>query len=178
MHEWKQSGKECLVSGVPERGQRSHADMFSSRLSCVSTGTDFVLGSGHSIHSLLEYQNRTGRPVKLLLDDYVRDRSGKALPAVILEETSHSAWANSLALEKAGLTSPSAAAAANGEGSIYMTLNGELSGILLENAGNKIMEQAFDPVAHPALKDLALAGLNAALADLAASGLTSVVDAR
>ncbi len=106
-----------------------------------SLGTNWVLGAGHSIHSLLEYEEQTGKMVKDLLDEYIVDAEGNTgtLAAIILEETSHSVWVNNLALTKAGITD----AVKNEKGAVYMRNNAtnELNGILLENAGNMIMEK-------------------------------------
>ncbi len=54
-------------------------------------------GHGHSIHTLLEYQDQTGESPKNLLDRYILDENNQmgTLGAIIMEETSHSVWANS-----------------------------------------------------------------------------------
>jgi predicted amidohydrolase YtcJ len=37
------------------------------------------------------------------LDKYVVDQNGNPMPAIMMEETSHSVWVNSAALKKAGI---------------------------------------------------------------------------
>ena len=62
-------------------------------------GTDWILGWGHSIGSMLEYiKQENSIDPKYLLDEWVLD-----YPVVIMEETSHSAWVNSEALRLAGI---------------------------------------------------------------------------
>jgi predicted amidohydrolase YtcJ len=62
----------------------------------------------------------------------------------MMEFTSHSMWANSLALELAGIDEnvqddPE-------RGMVYMRdSNGRLNGIVLENAGLTLYDNAFDP---------------------------------
>ena len=58
-------------------------------------GTDWVLGFGHSITEMLDYlaSNPAKDPIDLL-DEVLPDR-----PAIMMEETSHSVWVNSKALE-------------------------------------------------------------------------------
>ena len=58
-------------------------------------GTDWVLGFGHSISEMLEYLAETPAKDPIdLLDEVLPDR-----PAILLQETSHSVWVNSKALE-------------------------------------------------------------------------------
>ncbi len=64
-----------------------------------------------------------------------------------MEETSHSVWVNSKALERAGITKDNYE---NKDGAVYMInqATGDLSGILLENAGNAIMELVKETTQH------------------------------
>ena len=66
-------------------------------------GTTWVLGHGHSVSSLLEYVRTTGNDPKAIIDQYVVNGNGDPLPAIMMEETSHSVWVNSEALRLAGM---------------------------------------------------------------------------
>ncbi len=128
-------------------------------------GTDWVLGWGYSIYDLLDTQ----RPPKTILDQAIPDK-----PALFMDFTSHSMWANSKALEvaKIDINTP------NPVGGVIVRdeETGEASGLLLDNAGNMVMELAFAP--NQELLDLAYSGLLHKLRDLGKNGLTSIVDAR
>ncbi len=78
------------------------------------------------------------------LDQYVTDRQGNPLPAIMMEFTSHSMWVNSKALELAGIDE--SVQDDPDRGMIYMRdpATGKLNGIVLENAGIAIMEHAYD----------------------------------
>lgn len=125
---------------------------------------DWVLGWGHSLQSLLEAADSP----RALLDELIPDR-----PAAIMEETSHSVWVNSQALELAGI---SAATAQPQGGAILKDALGEPSGILLDAAGDLVFDRALPASAELAEHNYAalLAGLKAA----AKAGITSLVDAR
>jgi predicted amidohydrolase YtcJ len=78
------------------------------------------------------------------LDQYVKDKNGNSLPAIMMEETSHSVWVNSKAYEMAGI-SESVTNDVN-RGMVYMRdSSGKLNGIVLENAAITMLENAFDP---------------------------------
>jgi len=129
-------------------------------------GSGWLIGWGHSIFTLLD----ATRPVKEIIDEVVSDR-----PIIILEETSHSAFVNSKALEMAGFT----ANTPNPVGGIIMkdSRTGEPNGILIDNAGNVVMDLALAPNATTAQQDRD--GLvNFMLPELARHGITSISDAR
>jgi predicted amidohydrolase YtcJ len=128
-------------------------------------GTDWVLGWGHSLHALLESDRL---PIDIL-DEAIPDR-----PAIMMEETSHSVWVNSAALEAAGIDDDSPDPPAG----IYDRDpdTGELTGILYENAGNMMFDLALAP--SPELDELNYEGLLYGLEEAAKNGITSVADAR
>ncbi len=129
-------------------------------------GSGWLIGWGHSIFTLLDAQ----RPVKEIIDEVVPNR-----PVIILEETSHSAFVNSRALEIAGLNADSS----DPVGGIIMKdpVTGEPNGILIDNAGNIVMDIALSPNATTRQQDRD--GLvNFMLPQLAEHGITSVCDAR
>lgn len=132
-------------------------------------GTSWVLGYGHSIYDLLDHVAYGGRAPREILDDAIPDR-----PVAILEQTSHSVWANSLALRAAGFDRlakdpPGGVIVRNAD-------TGEPNGILLDAAGEIVMDLALAPNPElEALNDEALAvGLDLARRH----GITSLVDAR
>lgn len=123
----------------------------------------WIIGFGHSINTLFE-ANRN--PLEII-DQAVSNR-----PVIIMEQTSHSMWLNSKALELAGIT----ASTPNPQGGIIMKENGALNGILIDNAGDIVFQQA--------IKELNDANgeydgmVNYVLPELAKHGITSVSDAR
>lgn len=126
----------------------------------------WLIGYGHSIFTLID-GNRS--PLEIL-DEAVPDR-----PVIIMEQTSHSMWVNSKALELAGLNIDS-------EDPIGGVIGREeqteaLNGILIDNAGNIVMDLAMQPTAVTLQRDYD--GLvQYTLPELAKSGITSISDAR
>ncbi len=127
--------------------------------------TDWVLGFGHSVFTLLE----TSRPPKDILDEAIANK-----PVAIMEETSHSFWVNSKALELAGITKNTA----NPPGGVIVKdpKTGEPTGILFDSAGDLIMDLAWSPT--PEILELNYEGLLEALELLNENGITSVCEAR
>jgi len=67
--------------------------------------TNWVLGHGHSISAMMDYLRSgdlqvSGDP-RIILDKIFPNK-----PAVMMEETSHSVWVNSKALQAVGLDGP------------------------------------------------------------------------
>ncbi|XP_060565617.1 putative amidohydrolase YtcJ [Ruditapes philippinarum] len=136
-------------------------------------GTDWVLGAGHSVTSLLEYVKK-GESPKLLLDKFIKDR-----PAAMLEETSHSAWVNSKALEMAKITSETP----EKPGGVIMREpdSNKPNGILFENAAIEIFALAMDPCKgnnNQLICQLNNEGLFNSMEELKSYGITSFCDAR
>lgn len=128
-------------------------------------GSGWLLGWGHPLETILEAQ----RPPKEIIDEVVSDR-----PVGIMEQTSHSLWCNSKALELLGFDADSP----NPPGGIIMREDdGEPNGILVDNAGELLMEMALAPTPQGAQNDYD--GLvEYALPELAKHGITSVCEAR
>lgn len=132
----------------------------------ANPGSGWLIGSGHSIFTLLD----ATRPVKEIINEVVSNR-----PVIILEETSHSAFVNSMALELAGFTRTSP----DPVGGIIMKdlQTGEPNGILIDNAGNIVMDLAQAPSSQTRMSDYD--GLTQyMLPELAKHGITSISDAR
>lgn len=125
----------------------------------------WMMGYGHDISQLLQLQDESPRQ---LLDRLFPDN-----PAVLMEQTSHSMWVNSKALQRAGITSQSADPQG---GRILHEDDGSLSGILLDNAGDRLFEIAWNQ--QPDLANAHLRGLKKGLRQLATVGITTVGDGR
>ncbi|MCP3980299.1 MAG: amidohydrolase [bacterium] len=131
-------------------------------------GTDWVLGFGHSIFDLHQ-EIEAGVVPKDTLDAAVPDQ-----PVAILEETSHSVWVNSAALAEAGID----AATPDPPGGRILKVagTGEPNGILLDAAGEMVMDLALLP--NPALEQMNYDALLVGLAQANENGITSLADAR
>lgn len=127
-------------------------------------GVEWLIGYGHSIELLLD----TLRSPKVILDEVVPDR-----PVIIMEQTSHSMWLNSIALEMAGL-GPNSDDPVGGV--IGRDADGELNGILYDNAGDIVMEQAM--IATNSSNSDYAGLVNYAMPELNRHGITSISDAR
>ncbi len=123
----------------------------------------WIIGFGHSINTLLEAQRN---PLEII-DEAVSNR-----PVIIMEQTSHSMWLNSKALELAGIsiTTP------NPQGGIIMKDNGKLNGILIDNAGDVVFQQAISALNDSNGEYNGM--VEYVLPELAKYGITSVSDAR
>lgn len=131
----------------------------------ANPGTGWLLGWGHYLETVLS----ATRDPKLILDEVAPNR-----PVGIMEQTSHSLWCNSKALELLGFN----ASSPNPPGGIIMkNANGEPTGILIDNAGELLMQLALAPTAQGAENDYQ--GLvEFALPELAKYGITSISEAR
>lgn len=128
-------------------------------------GNGWLLGWGFDLEILLE----STRAPKEILDDVSPDR-----PVAIMELTSHSIWCNSYALDLMGITINSE----NPTGGIIMRSdNDEPNGILMDNAGNLLIDLAL-PVTTTSKQNDYDGIINVALPELAKHGITSVCDAR
>ncbi|MDW3652012.1 MAG: amidohydrolase family protein [Bacteroidia bacterium] len=144
----------------PEDYARDIADAMED-----NPGNGWLLGWGHWINVPLS----ATRLPKEILDDEAPNR-----PVAIMEQTSHSVWCNSKALELMGID----ANTPNPPGGIIMRdENGEANGLLIDNAGNLLLDLALAASSEGAQKDYN--GLvNVALPELAKHGITSICDAR
>ena len=147
--------------------------VFKSKKSSGNVGKTrkALTGSWDWILNILDHLDKGGRPPKAILDELVPE----GVPVLIMEETSHSSWANSEALKRAGINERTE----NPPGGLIMKSdNGQPNGILLENAGDALWEMALDPETYPGLNQYAKQGLDWALKKIAKNGITSFCDAR
>jgi predicted amidohydrolase YtcJ len=142
-------------------GAASLADALAriSAYAAAHPGAEWVAGSGWR----LEWFDR-GTPSRELLDQVVPDR-----PAFLLNRDTHGAWANTRALELAGLDARTPDPA---DGRIERDRDGSLQGTLHEGAANLV----GDIVPKPALA-ARLAGLLLAQQHMHARGVTAWQDA-
>lgn len=125
---------------------------------------EWLLGSGFSLHTLLE----AGESPHALLDEVAPD-----LPIAIMEETSHSYWLNSKALQLAGFDDERA----DPEGGVILRdQQGRATGVVLDNAGDLVMDKALSP--SRALQEQYYQAVLHGQDELARNGITSVADAR
>jgi predicted amidohydrolase YtcJ len=129
------------------------------------TSSEWLMGYGHELAELLKLSNES--PLEML------DRIFPNSPAVIMEQTSHSMWVNSKALQIAGITAQTTDPQG---GRILREDDGSLSGILLDNAGDRLFEIAWNQ--QPDLQNAHKRGLQKGLRQLAENGITTVGDGR
>ncbi len=128
-------------------------------------GTDWLLGWGHLLETIIE----ANRNPKEILDDVSTSR-----PIAVMEQTSHSIWVNSKALELLNFNANTIDPIG---GIIMKDENGNPNGILIDNAGEICMALALAPTSERMQNDYN--GLvEYALPELAKHGITSVSEAR
>lgn len=127
---------------------------------------EWLLGWGHSILTLVE----SNTDPRLLLDALNESR-----PIAIMEETSHSVWVNSKALELLELDGVIAEQNIEG-GAVLLNAQGKSTGILLDGAGDLAFDLAMAET--PERLERNYQSLLAGLDEVAKNGITSIVDAR
>lgn len=161
------SAEEFFTCDLSEfRG--SHAETWIEPIAeCAEHDTplDWVLGGSHYISALLELD----RHPKDILDDAIPDR-----PVALMEQTSHSIWVNSAALEAAGITD--ATPDPVGGQIIRDPETGEATGLLMDSAGDELLHIALE--ATPELQEARYRSLLRAQNMLAENGITSITNAR
>jgi predicted amidohydrolase YtcJ len=165
VHQHTLEARLPLIDCTLDTAQTDPEQYVSVVSACSSPqGTDWVLGYGHTIMTLLEAQ----RAPRLILDDAISD-----VPVAIMEQSSHSTWVNSRALEVLGIN----ASTPNPQGGLILKdANGEPNGILVDAAGEFPWEAALAP--NATLNQLNRQALSDALTGNSEVGITSAVDAR
>ncbi|QDF68420.1 amidohydrolase [Shewanella sp. SNU WT4] len=131
-----------------------------------ATPNAWVLGYGFSLDAILNDANST-TPLAVI-DSIFPDQ-----PVIIMEQTSHSMWVNSVALKRAGITKDFPEPQG---GKILKDEHGELNGILFDNAGDIVMEMAWNSLNDQF--NQSYDGLMTGLAEAAAHGITTIGDGR
>ncbi|MEZ9400882.1 amidohydrolase [Vibrio cyclitrophicus] len=137
------------------------------KINAETDGRGWLMGYGFSLESTLD-SDYDYTPLEII-DSIFPDR-----PVVIMEQTSHSMWVNSKALKIARISQQSPAP----QGGAYLKDqdNGKLNGILLDNAGDQIMEMAWNSQSE--LFEQSYQGLMFGLEEAAAHGITTIGDGR
>lgn len=127
---------------------------------------DWIIGYGFSIDQVMDYEQQT--PLEII------DAIFPHRPVIFMEQTSHAMWVNSKALALAGITSKTS----DPQGGVILKdeQSGELTGILLDNAGDIVMELAWNATSDKFNKSYD--GLIAGLEETAKFGITTIGDGR
>ena len=157
-------GGDCDLSDARNiRGYEQ--ELIQCKRELVPESDEWLMGYGHELATLLSLTDES--PLEML------DRLFPGNPVVIMEQTSHSMWVNSKALQLAGMNDKSADPQG---GRILRETDGSLSGILLDNAGDRLFEIAWNQ--QPDLQNAHKRGLLNGLRQLAENGITTVGDGR
>lgn len=139
-------------------------NLLSSCAQGVAAGV-WIIGYGSDF--LLEAEDTQQNP-RILLDDVFPNN-----PVIIMDYTSHSQFVNSLAYEQAQINEDTP----NPVGGIFMKdESGELNGILMDNAGDLVMELAVNSVNGKF--DIFVEGILTGLNLARENGITTVGDGR
>ncbi|WP_298775622.1 amidohydrolase [uncultured Shewanella sp.] len=132
-----------------------------------TNSTGWIMGYGFSLDAILTSNNRY-TPLEII------DRIFPNQPIVIMEQTSHSMWVNSAALTLANITK--ASPDPQGGKILKDQKTGQLNGILLDNAGDIVMEMAWNHLANPF--NQSYDGLINGLEEASMHGITTIGDGR
>ncbi|CAK3976265.1 Amidohydrolase [Vibrio crassostreae] len=137
------------------------------KINADTVGRGWLMGYGFSLESTLDSDSEY-TPLEII-DSVFPDR-----PVVIMEQTSHSMWVNSKALKIARISPQSP----DPQGGAYLKdpASGKLNGILLDNAGDQVMEMAWNSQSE--LFEQSYQGLMYGLEEAAAHGITTIGDGR
>ncbi|NKB65383.1 MAG: amidohydrolase family protein [Gammaproteobacteria bacterium] len=126
----------------------------------------WITGYGHQFETLMNNDENTNP--RRLLDTIFPEN-----PVVLMEESSHSMIANSMALELAGFDRESDHPIG---GRLMRGSDGELNGVLFDNAGDIIMEMAWN--SRKSLFENNYQGLLGGMDEVSRNGITTVGDGR
>jgi predicted amidohydrolase YtcJ len=131
------------------------------------TEKGWMMGYGFSLEALLSEES-SDTPLEVI------DRIFPKQPVIIMEQTSHAMWVNSAALKRAGITinTPDP----QGGKILKDERSGELNGILFDNAGDILMEMAWNSLENQF--EQSYQGLMTGLEEAAAHGITTIGDGR
>jgi predicted amidohydrolase YtcJ len=127
----------------------------------------WVIGWGHTIDFTLD-ENSKFTPLEVIDSVFTQQ------PVIIMEQTSHSMWVNSVALKLAGIDKYTS----DPQGGKIMRDEdtGELLGILIDNAGDIVIEQAWNSLNNKFAKSYD--GLLYGLHKSSQNGITTIGDGR
>lgn len=165
-------GANCQLDG-----DSSPTDLQGSIKECADNQKkeihEWVLGKGYYITEVLKYISKPdSKPPRIILDEIIPDR-----PVVMMEQTSHSVWVNTEALQRAGIDEYTP----NPVGGVIMREkhSKKPNGILLENQGNLMMDLALDSTKYSAVHKANVKAITDSIEFFFPSnGITSAVDSR
>ena len=157
-------GGNCEMS--PEFSLEEQDDYLEQCVAEADPESDWVMGYGFQLDALLSDEN--AMTPRAYLDTFFPEQA-----VVIMEESSHAMIVNSVAMELAGI---SAASEQPVGGRIMFDDNDQPNGVLFDNAGDRVMEMAWNNQAQ--VDSLGYQGLLEGLALMAENGITTVGDGR
>ena len=152
-----------FILDTEETDPENYAPRISQALD--RSDSEWLLGWGFDFHTLLDAQRE---PIEILDDISISQA------IVVMEQTSHAVWANSRALELAGIDANTEDPAG---GVIMKDQRGFPNGLLIDNAGNLIIDQVIASISDNEENDY-YGLVEFALPELARNGITSVSEAR
>ncbi len=157
-------GGTCELDGDTEDIEVLIGQLEECNLQPNSNG--WITAFGFSMFALLS-ENLEDSPLAFL------DALYPNTPVVIMEQTSHAMWVNSKALEVVGITENTP----DPQGGYIVKFEGEIQGILLDNAGDVVISQAL--ANNVDIENQNYQGLiEYGLPTLAENGITSICEGR
>ncbi|TFH92216.1 amidohydrolase [Vibrio ouci] len=158
------AGSQCELS--LDEGLRGQVSYLKACRKQTQRG-EWIMGYGFSIESLLADEDDS-TPLQVI------DSIFPEQPVIFMEQTSHSMWVNSAALRQAGITKQSPDP--QGGKILKDEETGELVGILLDNAGDLVLELAWNSLRDQF--EQSYQGLMQGLDQARAHGITTIGDGR
>lgn len=158
-------GADCELA--PELNLQEQIPILEECAVYLTSPHQWLIGYGYQLDMLLSSDR--GPSPRSVLDDLF-----PANPVIIMEESSHSMWVNSRALQLAAINETTEHPV--GGRIMYEPGGSRLNGILFDNAGDMVMELAWN--AQQNLMQRSYDGLLAGLDALAENGITTAGDGR
>ena len=127
----------------------------------------WVIGYGMKLDQVLGNKATMNQPRRSL------DKIFPQHPVIIMEHTSHSMFVNSLALQKAGIDQHTPDPQG---GKLMKDEQGQLNGVLIDNAGDLVMEIAVNSLGNKL--SVFIEGIQFGLQQLRKNGITTIGDGR
>lgn len=159
-----EAGGQCELSLEANAAQQVP---YLKRCKQVGDGQGWLMGYGFSIEALMN--SHSGQTPLQVIDAVFPNQ-----PVIIMEQTSHSMWVNSVALKLAGIDAHSKEPA--GGKILKDETTGQLNGLLLDNAGDLVMELAWNSLEEQF--DKSYEGLMNGLYEAKVHGITTIGDGR
>lgn len=159
-----EAGGQCELSmSASLQEQRPYLEACKAQ----HTGEGWLMGYGFSLEAILGEHNHD-TPLDVI------DSVFPNQPVILMEQTSHSMWVNSAALAEAGITSSTPDP--QGGRILKDEYSQKPNGILLDNAGDQVMEIAWNALENQF--EQSYQGLMNGLEEAASHGITTIGDGR